>query len=124
MLTSLKKRIFQKISQKASQKQLSDNSNQILNNLNNREKFVSKKFLTEIDFELRDNLIYYSEKENRLRLCISRTIEKKIFKTVYDDNYYFGYYRCVNRINKMLFIFRALSKICIYVEYCSVCQIN
>ncbi len=121
ILTSLKKRIYQK---HMFSKSISNNSNQILDNHVNREKSVSKKFLTEIDFELRDNLIYYFEKENRLRLCISRTIEKKIFKTVYNNNYYSDYYRCFTRVNKTLFISRALSKICIYVEHCSAYQIN
>ena len=121
MLANLKKRTYQK---QTFPKPISNNSNQILDNHVNREKSVSKKFLTEIDFELRDNLIYYFEKENRLRLCISRTIEKKIFKTVYNNNYYSDYYRCFTRVNKTLFISRALSKICIYVEHCSAYQIN
>lgn len=117
MLTDLKKQIFQK----QISTYISDNNNQNLDNYNIEKKFVFKKFFIEIDFELRDNLIYYFDKENCLRLCISRTIEKEIFKTIYNNNYYFGYYRCFTRINETLFISRALNKICIYIEHCSAC---
>ncbi len=115
MLTSLKKRIYQK---QTFSKSISNNSNQIFDNYINKEKFVLKKFLIEIDFELCDDLIYYFEKENCLRLCISRTIEKKVFKAIYNNNYYFGYYCCYTKINKTLFVSRALSKIRIYIKYC------
>jgi len=123
MLTDLEKRISQK---QAFSKQVSYDSNQILDNHNNIDKkSVLKKFRIEIDFEFRNNLIYYSDKDNiRLRLYISRSTEKDIFKTIYDDNYYSDYHRCFARICETLFISRALSKIRIYIEYCSVCQIN
>ena len=117
MLASLKKRIHQK---QISSKSISNNSNQVLDNHVNREKFVLKKFLIEIGFELRDDLVYYFEKKNRLRLCISRTIEEKVFRAVYNDNYHFDYYRCYARINETLFVSRALNKIRIYVEHCLV----
>lgn len=85
---------------------------------------MSKKFCTSIDFELRDDLIYYFDEDNILRLCISKSIEKEIFKTIHNDNYHFEYYRCLVRIIETLFIFNFLKKICIYVEHCSTCQVN
>ena len=120
MLTDLKKRISR---EQISFEQISDNDNQILDKADNK-KFVSKKFRTEIDFKLRDDLVYYFDKESCLRLYISRSVEEDIFKTIYNNNYYSGYYCCLIRINKTLFISRALNKIRIYVKYCSVCQIN
>lgn len=106
MLTSLKKQILQK----SSYKYLSNNSNQILDNYNNInkfknvKKFVFKKFCIKIDFKFRDNLIYYFDENNIcLRLCISRST-KKIFKTIYNDNYYFNYYCCFARIYEIFFI--------------------
>lgn len=121
ILTNLKRQILQK----TSQKQLSNNSNQILDNYNNIDKkSIFKKFRIEIDFELREDLIYYFEDRNRLQLYISRTIEKKIFKTIYNNNYYFDYYRCFARIFETLFISRTLNKIRVYIKYCFACQIN
>jgi len=94
----LKKQISQK---QISSKQIFDNNTQVLNNYNNIDKFknakqfVLKKFRIKIDFELRDNLVYYFDKNNiRLQLYIFRSIKKNIFKTIYNNNYYFNYYCC------------------------------
>jgi len=83
-----------------------------------------KKFCINIDFKLRDNLIYYFDENNILRLCIFRSTKKKIFKTIYNNNYHYKYYRCLVRIIEVLFIFNLFKKIRIYVEHYLVYQIN
>jgi len=117
MLASLEKR--------TPSKQIPNDNNQVRNNYDNIDesknvkKFVSKKFCIEINFELRDDLIYYFDEDNtRLRLCISRSTKKNIFKTIHNNNYHFNYHRYFARICETLFISRTLNKIRIYVEHC------
>ncbi len=117
MLTSLKQQILQKQNY-----QILDNYNNI-DRSRNAKKFVSKKFCINIDFKLCENLIYYFDKDNILQLYIFKLIKEKIFKTIYNNNYYFDYYCYLAQINN-LFILKLYKKIYIYIKYCSVYQIN
>ena len=46
---------------------------------------ISRKFYIKIDFELRNDFIYYNNNK-RVRFCIFKIVKKNIFKTIYDDN--------------------------------------
>jgi hypothetical protein len=85
---------------------------------------MPKKFCININFKLRDDLIYYFDEDNILRLCIFRLVEKNPFKTIHNNNYHSRYYRCLARIIETLFIFNLLKKIRIYVEHWFVYQVN
>lgn len=105
--------------------QQSFNNNQVLDDLDNiDEKFVLKKFRIDINFEFRKELIYYFDEDNILRLCISWSTKKKIFKTIHDDNHHSRYHRCLARIIETLYISSFLKKIRIYVKHCLIYQIN
>ena len=83
---------------------------------------ISRKFRIEIDFELSDDLIYYTSNNVR-RLCISRSLEKKVFRLTHDDTH-FEVHRCFQLISKTLYISRLLRKLRTYVKHCSSCQVN
>ena len=89
----------------------------------NLSKPVSKKFRIEIDFEIRESLIYYND-NNIIRLWISRAQEEKIFRLTHDENQHAETHRCFYRISETFFISRLLKKIRIYVKHCSAYQIN
>ena len=71
------------------------NENRVINEINevfdeniNDYKTIFKKFCIEINFELRNELIYYID-EKRLRLCIFKSVKKEIFHMIHDDNHHF-----------------------------------
>lgn len=125
MLTNLRKRTFLKQNNQGFDNCNSINNFSINKSRNDNDEVVLKKFCINIEFELCDDLMYYLDKNNNsLRLCILKSIKKKIFKTIHDNNYYFDYYCCFIQINKTLFILKLLKKICVYVKHCFVYQNN
>ena len=76
---------------------------------------------TEIEFELHRGLIYH--KKNR-RLCVSASVEKKIFNLAHDQNQHSGTTRCFHRIKESIFIFRLSKKLRTYIDHCFQCQLN
>ena len=87
------------------------------------EETIFKKFRTRIDFEIKDDLIYYIER-NRSRLCILKILKEEIFRLAHDDNQHVEAHRCFHRISKTMFISRLLRKIRSYVDHCLSCQVN
>ena len=116
MLLNLKKRVV-------NENRVINEINEILNKSINDYKTIFKKFCIEINFELRDELIYYINKK-RLRLCIFKSVKKEIFHMIHDDNHRFNIHQCFTKISKTMFISRLLKKICIYIKHCSACQMN
>ena len=84
MLLNLKKRVV--------------NENRVINEINemfnenvNDHETIFKKFRIKMNFELRDEFIYYIVNK-RLRLCVFKSMKKEIFHTIHDDNHYFNIY--------------------------------
>ena len=94
--------------------------------INNLDKSsILKKIRTEVDFELRNNLIYYiGDNKEHARLYIFSTIEEDIFRAAYNKRYYADVNRCYNYIVATLYILRLSRKIRNYIEHCLFCQIN
>lgn len=82
---------------------------------------ISKKFRIEIDFELFEKLIYYTENEIR-RLCLFINVEEKIFRLTHDENMHVDIHRYFNRIANIFYISRLSKKIRRYIEHCFNCQ--
>ena len=94
-------------------------------------KIVNEKVLNdlksiriEIDFKMIDDFIYYIDINDRDKLCISKSLKKKIFRQVHDENHHVEIHRCYSRISKILFIFKLLKKFRVYIKHCLSCQIN
>ena len=77
----------------------------------------------EINFKILDDLIYYIV-NNKDHLCIFEAQKLKVFCITYDNNHYANFYRCYQKIFNILYIFRFLQKLCIYINYCFSNQIN
>ena len=92
------------------------NQNEINSSSDSKERIR-----TEIDFEMHNDFIYY--KKNR-RLCISKSIEKKIFNLTHDNNQHSDAIKCFYRIKEFLFISRLFKKLKTYIDHCSQCQLN
>lgn len=86
---------------------------------------ISRKYRIDIDFELRDNLIYYTSSniDKHTRLCILIIQKKDIFQAIH-NKYYTNVHRCFHRITKTLYILQLLRKLQAYVEHCFACQVN
>ena len=120
MLIDLENRVNQK--QESLKNSIFQNSSISIDAFDSDEfhQTISRKFRIDIDFEIRDDLIYYIDSDT-LRLCISRSQEEKIFRLAHDENQHAEIYRCFHRISKTLFISRLFKKIRIYVKHCSAC---
>lgn len=88
----------------------------------NRDEML-KKYRIEIDFEIREKLIYYINDEST-RLCISKSLESEVFRMTHDDKQHADVHRCHQEITKVFYISRLLKKLRIYIEHCSSCQVN
>ena len=105
----------------ASHKDLDDDSSQ---KDNSSSELMSKKFRTDINFEIKNDLIYHIDGLNeRAKLCILKSLEKNIFRLIHDEHHA-GVHRCFQRIKNIIYILRLLRKLRIYIEHCPSCQIN
>ena len=79
----------------------------------------------DLRFKLREELIYYTNFNNeRKRLYIFNSLEKKVFKLIYDRQHHESYYRTYDRISNSIYL-RYLSKhLRTYIEYYSKCELN
>ena len=93
-----------------------ENQNEINSNNDSKERIR-----TEIDFKMHNDFIYH--KKNR-RLCISKSIEKKIVDLNHDNNQHFDAIKCFYRIRESFFISRLFKKLRTYIDYYSQCQLN
>ena len=116
MLSNLKKRVV-------NENRVINEINEILDENINDHETIFKKFRIKVNFELRDELIYYID-EKYLRLCIFKSLKKKIFHMIHDDNHHFNTHRCFTKISKTMFIPQLLKKIYTYIKHCSACQMN
>lgn len=133
MLASLQDRVFIEASTLCiliNKNTIKTSSNNLVNNINKNnhnldEEILFRKFCIDINFELREDLIYYvdSNIEKHTKLCISILQKKEIFRTIY-DKHHIEIHQCFQRITKMLYILRLLRKLRTYIEHCLLCQIN
>ncbi|SLM33512.1 reverse partial [Lasallia pustulata] len=62
-----------------------------------------------IQFRLIEGLVYYQELNGRRRLCIPKSLEKKVFELAHDDNHHCGFHRAYDVVTSNLYL-RKLSK--------------
>ena len=81
-----------------------------------------KKIYIDIAFEMNDEFIYHVNE--RRRLCIFAAYEQKVFRIIYDENQHSNRHRCYQRIADTLYVFKLSRKLRLYIEHCSLCQLN
>ena len=88
--------------------------------LDEQLKYDSRNHI-DLNFIIRDDLIYHKKRQ---RLCISKSLDKKIFMLTYDNNQHFEINRCYVRISESLYIFHLSRKLRQYINHCFNCQLN
>ena len=96
-------------------KKLNEQNQKVISNV--------KKTFSDIFFETRDKLIYHNDND-RLRLCVSQLLKKKVFRLTYDQNQHLKINRSYHWLTDILYISRLYRKIRAYVIHCPTCQIN
>ena len=80
-----------------------------------KKKSESSKFIhTEINFALRNKLIYYIKNDKEI-LCILASIEKIILKIIYDDCNYADYYCVYIKLSETIYIHKLSRKLITYI---------
>jgi hypothetical protein len=79
----------------------------------------------EIEFERRSDLIYHLNRFiSKARLCISRSLIKKIFRMTHDDFMHVDFHRAHVIIFETLYIRRLAHYLRQYIAYCFQCLLN
>ena len=89
-------------------------------NLSQNVIFKVKKIVTDIDFQLRDELIYHIKK-NIFKLCIFKNCEQKIFKLIHDDCFHVDHHRAYARLIEIVYVHKLFRKFITYIRHCSTC---
>ena len=92
-------------------------------NLSQNAIFKIKKIVTDIDFQLHDELIYHVKK-NIFKLCILSNCEQNVFKLTHDDCFHAEHHRAYARLINVVYVHKLFKKFTIYIRYCSICQLN
>ena len=85
--------------------------------------FKIKKIVTDIDFQLHDELIYHVKK-NIFRLCIFNNCKQNVFKLIHDDCFHAEHHRVYVRLINVVYVHKLSKKFTIYIRHCSICQLN
>ena len=85
-------------------------------------KLNSIYIASRIDFQLINKLIYHV-KDDRSRLCISKSCVYNVLKIAHDDNFHVDYHRAYVKLSS-IFIRKLSRKLTIYIKHCSTCQLN
>ena len=85
--------------------------------------FKIKKIVTDIDFQLHDELIYHVKK-NIFKLCIFSNCEQNVFKLIHDDCFHARHHRVYVRLINIVYVHKLFKKFTIYIRHCSICQLN
>ncbi len=75
----------------------------------------------DIDFSLRDDLIYYTSIEKSLRLCILWFIKRDIYRMTHDDHHHCDFHRVYARVVESLYIRHLIKRLRRYIRHCRQC---
>jgi hypothetical protein len=90
--------------------------------LNNRKN--SKNISDDINFIVRNELVYYVSKEKTFKLCISWTLKKDIYKMIHDDNHHCEFHKVYARISESIYIRHMIKRLRRYIHHCKFCLEN
>lgn len=75
-------------------------------------------------YKLIDDLLYFDDDENGLRLCIPSSMEAEVFKLAHDEMGHPGYARTHERLTQGLYIYNMATKLHEFIRHCPHCQLN
>ena len=78
-----------------------------------------------IQFFLRDNLIYYKDEyDDRERLCIPKSMEREVFDLAHDKRSHGGFHRTYEQIVGSYYMRHLTRRLKRYIQHCPDCQLN
>lgn len=83
----------------------------------------NSSIFTEIDFELRDEVIYHVHDEF-FKFCVSKSAIKNVFQLAHNDNAHAEHHRAYQRVVDLIYIHKLFKKLDIYIQHCLSCQLN
>ena len=92
-----------------------------------RERHGSMKYVKifNIQFVLRENLIYYQNEYNdRKRLCIFKSLKQKIFELTHNKHNHKRFHHIYKRIVESYYFKHLIKRLKRYILHCSKCQLN
>ena len=96
-----------------------------LTTVNSDDTTNSDYRLEDLQFRLRNDLIYYVEFVNeREQLCIFRSMTKEVFELTHDRQSHVKYHRIYANLASSIYIRKMSSRLQKYIQHCSQCQLN
>ena len=77
-----------------------------------------------LQFECRDELVYYLAGDGKQRLCIPKAMQGEVFKLAHDQTHHGGFQRTYDRLCHSVYIRRMVKHLKHYIEHCPECQLN
>ena len=84
---------------------------------------LKKGPMTNIQFRLKDKLIFYKDFEKNDRLCLPKFFDF-FFVQAYDENVHFGFHKTYETITTMYFFRKFTKRFLRYIHYCHECNFN
>ncbi len=90
-----------------------------------REKLQTKENTTNIsdnmNFTLKNDLIYYELENKSEKLCISWSMKKDVYKMTHNDNHHCEFHKAYARIAESLYIRHMNKRLRRYIQHCKSC---
>src|SRR5436190_8836995 len=78
--------------------------------------------MSSYSYFMNEDLVYYfNSVDTQQQLCVSKTLEKKIFKMTHDDHYHVSFHQVYNSIVADLYIQNLSQHLKQYITYCLKC---
>lgn len=87
---------------------------------------VEKRKMTQIDIEffLKNELLYHQNDDEKVRLCISKNCEKKVFELTHDQTKHMSQQKSYQQLKQNTYILRMTKKLHLYIKHCLSYQFN
>ena len=91
----------------------------IMSNISNVETKLTS--FRDLQFECRNELIYYLIDDDKQRLCILKIMQDEIFKLIHDQIHHEKFQRTYDRLCHSIYIRRMIKHLKQYIKHCSKC---
>ena len=75
-------------------------------------------------FSYNNGLIYFHDADGTQRVCVPRSVHKKVFHLAHDEHAHSGFHRTYERIAGSLYLRRLSDSLKQYIRHCPECQVN
>ena len=90
----------------------------------NMKEMIEKSSISEnIQFSIKNELIYYTNVVERKRLCLLKKFEKKIFEQIHDRNNHVEFTKSYEIISTNFYFRKLANRFKQYIVYCRLCNL-